>query len=170
MFRSSLAKLSLALLITGSASQLMAFSVVPENIGRKATVVAIFAMLTRYLTREGDSKPVRYNLDELFAGQNVQDNLFYLIDDGVIGHKAKKPYAVIDAENGRLAISTPAWPKGLMGWADFYKGGVLGALAVSILVNEYLKGNLTKASVEEFLKTKITDLGLKNAALSLINA
>lgn len=99
-----------------------------------AAWVVFFVSLVRFWTREGDAKPSRFNLDELIAGDNVAYNLGVFIDDEIIGHQGKKPYAMIDEEKGRLQVSTPCWPKGVYGWAAYYFKPVLSAIGSTAFI------------------------------------
>ncbi|MCX5921787.1 MAG: hypothetical protein NTX86_00445 [Candidatus Dependentiae bacterium] len=103
----------------------------PKDAVKTTAVAALFAATLRFYTREGGNKPARYNLDELFVGENVTDNLFYLLDDGLIGHKGRKPYAMIDMESGRLTVSSAAYPKGLGGWFHYYFKSILTAVGIT---------------------------------------
>jgi hypothetical protein len=96
-----------------------------SKVAKVLTVSFLAGCLIRLNTKEPDTKPVRYNLDELMAGQNVKENLLYVLDDGVIGQYIKKPYVTVDPDNARVTVSTFAPPKGIMGWFAFYYKGVL---------------------------------------------
>lgn len=131
-----IAHLSLALIVAFSSFSVSAMA--PESIAPSSCSVSTVAKvlgvsflagcLIRLNTKEPDTKPVRYNLDELFAGQNVKENLLYVLDDGLIGQYVKKPYVTVDPDNARLSVSSWAYPKGIMGWFSFYyKGALTGA-------------------------------------------
>jgi hypothetical protein len=122
-----------------------------------AAWVTFFLMLARLWTREGSNAPVQYNLDELALLENIPNNLYYLVDDGIIGHFGKKPYLTVDMDNSRvevaladktdengnvikdaqgnkIKVSTAVWPKGLMGWAAFYIKPLICAAGVSVFI------------------------------------
>jgi len=119
-----------------------------------AAWVTFFLMLARLWTREGSNAPVQYNLDELALLENIPNNLYYLVDDGIIGHFGKKPYLAVDMDNSRIEVpladktdengniikdaqsnkikvSTAVWPKGLMGWAAYYIKPLICAAGVA---------------------------------------
>lgn len=130
-----LAHISLALLvaftsISSSGMNLSAEGAVPYSctVTKVAKILGVSFLagcLIRLNTKEPDTKPVRYNIDELFAGQNIQDNLWFVLDDGLIGQYGSKPYAMIDPDNSRLSVSTGKYPKGIMGWFSYYYKPVL---------------------------------------------
>ncbi len=120
-----------------------------------AAYFTLFLLVARLWTREGDNSAVRYNLEELALLENVPANLYYLVDDGVIGHFGKKPYLTVDMDNSRvevpladktdengkiikdaqgnkIKVSTAVWPKGLMGWAAFYIKPIIAAVGVTV--------------------------------------
>lgn len=141
-----------------------------------------FLMLTRLWTREGDTAPVKYNLDELAIGENVANNLYYLVDDGVIGHFGKKPYLTVDTDNSRvevalgdaedangkpikdaqgnkIKVSTACYPKGLMGWAAYYYKPLMGAMGVTVFFKELIEAtaeaNATNRNLMEVLTERL---------------
>jgi hypothetical protein len=144
-------------------------------------IAATFGAALRFWTRDGNNSPVRYNLDELLVGENVQENLWYLMDDGVIGHAGKKPKLKVD-ESGEIEIPNPVYPKGLMGWTHFYWKPILSAIGTAVfasLVYEAAKNSSTskdfvaalRGSIEGKLKelgiSKLSDLGVPAAAGAL---
>lgn len=141
-----------------------------------AALFTFFLAQVRLWTREGDTAPVKYNLDELAAGENIADNLYYLVDDGIIGHFGKKPYLTVDTDNQRIEVqlgdaedangkpikdaqgnkikvSTACYPKGLMGWGAYYLKPVLGALGTAWTIKFLLETlNEANAKGESFAK------------------
>lgn len=147
-----------------------------------AAWVTFFLMIARLWTREGDNSPVKYNLDELALFENVPNNLYYLVDDGIIGHFGKKPYLTVDMDNSRvevalvdktdengniikdaqgnkIKVSTAVWPKGLMGWAAFYIKPLIAAAGVTVFIKTLLETQsaLNAGTILDKDGKKITD-------------
>src|SRR5581483_8891132 len=159
---------------TGSYSDYMTWT--------NAALFTFFLTQIRLWTREGDTAPVRYNLDELAAGENIADNIYYLVDDGVIGHFGKKPYLTVDTDNQRVEVqladaedangkpikdaqgnkvkvSTACYPKGIMGCTAYYIKPILGALGtvvtIKLLVDSYNEANQSGKSFAEIFFGKL---------------
>lgn len=92
-----------------------------------------------FITTEPHNKPVRYSFEELLQQKDILKNLKYLIIDGLIGHKSKRPsmriypdgkvsaqlceaYDDIRATNneGAVILRPGAYPKGIYGWTYEY--------------------------------------------------
>ena len=92
-----------------------------------------------FITTEPHNKPVRYSFEEIKRGQNLWNNFKYLILDGLIGHKSKRPSIRIYPDGkvsaqlcetfddlkpsndiGKVILRPGAWPKGIYGWTYEY--------------------------------------------------
>jgi len=103
------------------------FEATPLNI---ALVGALAFAMIRFWTREADSKPVRYDVDKILNFEDMPEQLFYILDDGVIGHSAKGSFqkaGPVDPQTGKATteFSTPVYPKGFFGWTSFYYKGII---------------------------------------------
>ena len=80
-----------------------------------------FYSIFRFFSRKPDNKPNRYNIEELLAGQNVANNLYYLYDDGLIGHQKESSVLKANPENDNKLEFTESVPaRGLFGNAISY--------------------------------------------------
>lgn len=172
--KKSLARLSLAVMLLTSVPSVQAFDILPSkatvsNIANKTAYAALLAASIRFWTRKPTNAPVRYNIDELLAGQNVQDNLFFLFDDG-IGHAGKDSYAKVDAESGKIKWSEEVAPKGL-GWVHFYFKPLVAALgtaaAVAVIAQVITDPATTSANFIEQLGNKVKAVLKENGLFKL---
>lgn len=84
-----------------------------------AAAVLLALSVLKFNCTEATNDPVRYNIEELKAGTDVLNNLYYLMIDGLIGHAGKKSYMKADA-TGKIEFSNKVDPKGLYGYIHAY--------------------------------------------------
>lgn len=153
--KSNIATISLAGLLLAFAPSANAITLVPSyetviSASKKAAYAVGFFSLLRFFTRKPDNKPARYNLDELFAGENVKDNLINLWDDGVIGHGKESSVLKANPENdNKIEFTESVSQKGLLGHASVYAKPIVMAWAVMALIRH---GDDLKAAFEAYYK------------------
>lgn len=153
--KTSIAKISLAGLLLAFAPTSQAIDLIPScatvvSASKKAAYAIGFLSLVRFFTRKPDNKPARYNLDEIAAGQNITNNLWYLYDDGVIGHGKESSVLKANPENdNKLEFTESASQKGLLGNASAYAKPIVMAWAVMELIRH---GGDLKAAFETYYK------------------
>lgn len=144
--KSNIAKVSLAGLLIAFAPTSQAITLIPSydtvvSASKKAAYTIGFLSLVRFFSRKPDNKPVRYNLDEIAAGENVANNLWFLYDDGLLGHTDKSSVLKANPDNdNKLEFTESAPQKGLLGNASQYAKPVAMAFAIMELIRA--NGNL----------------------------
>jgi hypothetical protein len=146
--KATVAKVTLAGLLLSFAPSMQAMSLVPSyetvvSTSKKAAYLIGFLSLVRFFSRKPDNKPARYNLDELAAGENIKNNLFYLYDDGLLGHMKESSVLKANPENdNKIEVTETINQKGLLGTAALYAKPVAMALAIMELIRT--NGNLCR--------------------------
>jgi len=106
----------------------------------------IFVSAARLATRWGDTSEPRYDWEKIFKGEELSSQLFYLWDDGFVGHTGIKPYLLLNKDNQRTEHLDSCWPKGLGGWGAYYHKSVLkgiGATWVIVTIAQVLADSKT---------------------------
>ena len=96
-------------------------------------ISALTVSLLRFWTRKGDNTPVRYDWDLIAAGQDLPDQLYYLWDDGLVGHAGNGSYQQYDPVTQGTKFSIPVEPKGLFGYVSAYHKQIIKALGATWL-------------------------------------
>jgi len=120
---------------------------------QKAGQIALFLSFVRFYSRIPKEEPDRYSMDELMNGENLSDNLWYFVDDGIIGQRGKKPSLHADPITGRIEACAGAWPKGLYGWTHAYWKPVVTAAAL-VVACKTLSCEKVKALISEVLTSE----------------
>lgn len=88
----------------------------PEGLATSAFMISLFI----FFSREPDTKPNRYNIEEVKANptfQNIFKFVYYYLLDGVIGHKRQSSSSKI-GEDGKTVVVKPGVPaRGIYGQA-----------------------------------------------------
>lgn len=138
--------LALALLSLSTAAH--AWSL--KNAVKYTATTAFLASIVKYNLTKPNNNPVRYNLDHLFAGKNVPENLKFLIFDGLIGHGEEKAKLIVDPKDMTIKVdeTTKAKAKGVYGniHANYLKP-ILQSLGFITTLNAH----------KRILKTGLTD-------------
>lgn len=129
-----------------------------------ASAFFVWSVVT-FLMREPDNNPVRYSLEELKQGKNLRKNLKYLILDGLIGHKSKRPSLRVYPDNkvspelcesyndlnpshstGALVIRPGAYAKGIYGNVYDYAKPTCTAVALLYALDKLSNSDANKAA------------------------
>lgn len=139
-------------------------SKIPKTPGSviKITAAAFFIWsVVRFVMTEPHNRPVRYSIEEIMKGQNLAHNFKYLIIDGLIGHKSKRP-SLRTYPDGKVSaqlcetyddlkpthqvatvvLRPGAYPKGIYGWTYEYSSPLLTAAAMITAIGKW-KGDFT---------------------------
>jgi hypothetical protein len=130
-----------------------------KNAIKYTTTAAFLASIVKYNLTKPHNNPERYNLDQLFAGKNIPDNVKYLILDGLIGHGEEKAKLVIDPKDMTIKVdeTTKAKPKGIYGHLHaYYLKPILNSLGFVSILNAH-KRNL-KVGLNDWSKFSLDDL------------
>lgn len=138
------------------------------TIAKWTTIFLVAAGATRFFTREGNDSPVRYDKDKILNFEDMPDQLFYLLDDGVIGHAGHKPYDEVNKENNRIERKDVYYPKGVGGWTAFYYKSVLSALGATWAIATAIRVcNTTGTTPENFLERFLLEVGKQASNVGL---
>lgn len=169
--KANIAKASLAGLLIALTPSVQAISLPSTDsfisAGKKVGLAYAFVQLVRFLKRKPTNAPNRYNLDELMAGQNVADNLWYLHEDGIWGHQESSSVLKASPENDhKLVFTEAASARGLVGNAATYAKPVAVAYALMALLNSskdsiqsMFENNGSKGLEKEALKPFLAFMG-----------
>jgi len=134
----------------------------PKNAAKISALSFFVWSVVTFLSTEPHNKPVRYAWSEIKQGKNTLKNLKYLIIDGLIGHKAKRPsmriYPGVEGggkisaqlceayddlkpsnQEGHVILRPGAYPKGIYGWTYEYIKPTLTALSFLALLSKDLR-------------------------------
>jgi len=129
----------------------------PTNLVKTTAVAFFIWSVVKFIATEPHNKPVRYSFKEILEGKNLPKNLKYLILDGLIGHKAKRPSlrtypdgkvspqlaeAYADQLNTSYQTATVvlrpgAEPKGIYGWTYEYAAPIVTAVGMVAAINKW---------------------------------
>lgn len=126
-----------------------AITYTPKNCAKLAALIFFIWTVVKFQLTEPSNIPVRYSWDEIMAGKNLLKNIKYLILDGLIGHKSKRPSmrvypdGKVSAElceayddlksshqTGTVVLRPGAYSKGIYGWIHDHTSPTLTALAL----------------------------------------
>lgn len=121
----------------------------PKNCAKLAALSFFIWTVIKFQMTEPSNRPVRYSFDEIMEGKDLLKNIKYLILDGLIGHKSKRPSmrvypdGKVSAElceayddlksshqTGTVVLRPGAYSKGIYGWIHDYTSPTLTALAL----------------------------------------
>jgi hypothetical protein len=136
-------------------------------------VVAIMALLLaelRFQTKDADRLPCRYDLNKFKTGDVNWNDVWNVIDDGLIGQQFK-PDSVKAGDDGKLVVTALKPAKGVLGYIHSYSNAILNAIGVTGSV--YLAGdfiyNKKQSSLYKLLKAKNSEVAAVLIAIWLGN-
>lgn len=134
----------------------------PGNCAKTAATAFFIWSVVRFVMTEPHNRPVRYSIEEIKQGKELAKNFKYLIIDGLIGHKSKRPslrtypdgkvsaqlcetYDDLKSTHqvGAVVLRPGAYPKGIYGWTYEYASPLLTAAAMITAINKW-KGDFAE--------------------------
>lgn len=141
---------------------------ISNNPGTAAAMFALLLAELRFQTKDTDRLPCRYDLNKFKTGEANWQDVWHVVDDGLIGQQFKSD-SVKPGEDGKIVVTAFKPAKGILGYIHSYWVPVVQACGVTFFAYEFAQllslGDVEK--IKKALEAKTSTFGAAFIAMLL---